>query len=205
MALGSLSSTSPMPLPEPAPFTPRRFTVEEYRQMGELGVLTEDDNVELLEGVITPKMMHNPPHDAAIMKMDEALRPFLPVGWSIRIQSSMATADSEPEPDLAIVRGRASDYVRRHPVGKDMGLVIEVADSSLMRDRHKARIYARAEAPAYWIVNLNEEQIEVFTQPSSPGDESGYRQSAVYRRGDSVPVQIPDSIGAEIPVDDLLP
>lgn len=202
MSVGSFSSSA---MPEPAPFVPRLFTVDEYRHLGELGVLTEDDDVELLEGVISPKMMHNPPHDAVIMQLDEMLRPSLATGWTLRIQSSIATADSEPEPDLVIVRGRARDYTRRHPIGKDIALVIEVADSSLLRDRNKVRIYARAGVPTYWIVNLNDEQIETFSQLTGPSDLPAYRHSQDYRRGDRAPLELPDSTQLDLLVDDVLP
>jgi hypothetical protein len=114
--------------------------------MGELAILTEDDRVELLEGWIVPKTVHNPPHDTTIELIDAALRPVLPKGYRLRIQSSITTADSEPEPDLAVVRGRARDHAARHPVPEETDIVIEVAGASLSRDRGtKLRLYARAE------------------------------------------------------------
>jgi Uma2 family endonuclease len=201
MAVGSFSSSS---MPDPA-FVPRRFTVEEYRHLGELGVLTEDDNVELLEGVITPKMMHNPPHDLALSLFEESLRALLPKGCYLRIQCSLTTSDSEPEPDLVIVKGHARDYALRHPQGSDALLVAEIADSSLVRDRNKVRIYARASVPAYWIVNLGDEQVEVYWQPSGSSDKPAYVHSAVYCRGDRVSLEIPGSAKIDTLVDDMLP
>jgi Uma2 family endonuclease len=198
------SPLSPM-MPEPAPFEPRRFTVDEYHRLGEVGVLTEDDRVELLEGVITPKMVHNPPHDAAITLLDEAIRSCLPSGWTIRIQSSMTMADSEPEPDMIVVRGKARDYARQHPVAADVGLVVEVAETSLVRDRHKARLYARAGVLVYWIVNLVDGQVEVHLQPTGPVEAPAYQETAVYGRGDSVPLTIAATVIGKLPVDDLLP
>lgn len=173
--------------------------------MGEAGVLTEDDRVELLEGVITPKMVHNPPHDGVIMQLEERLRPLLPPGWAIRLQSSLTTSDSEPEPDLAIVRGGARDYFQRHPGPADVGLVVEVADSSLMRDRKKARLYSRAGLVIYWIVNLVDGQIEVNSQPTGPVDAPEYRQTAVHRRGDLIPFVVEEVPVGTLLVDDLLP
>jgi Uma2 family endonuclease len=202
VAVGSSTSSS---FPEPAPFAVRRFSVEEYRRLGDAGVLTDEDRVELLEGVITPKMIHNPPHDAAIMLIEEALRPLLPSGWMIRIQSSITTSDSEPEPDLAVVRGTARDYSRRHPAAADVGLVVEVADTSLLRDRNKTRLYARAGVPTYWIVNLADSQIEVHWQPSGPCDSPEFQQTAVYRRGDHVTLTLSVASASKILVDELLP
>jgi Uma2 family endonuclease len=186
-------------------FVPRLFTVDEYHRLGEVGVLTEDDRVELLEGVITPKMMHNPRHDATLTLVEETLRKYLPSGWFIRLQSSMTTADSEPEPDVAIVKGAARDYLRRHPVAADVGLIAEVADSSLLRDRNKARIYARTGVPTYWIVNLVDAQIEAYSQPSGPCDQPCYRQSAVYRQGERIAMSLVGAEPCEIIVDELLP
>lgn len=201
----SVGSPPAWPLPEPIPFAPRRFTVEEYRRLGETGVLSEDDRVELLEGVITPKMMHNPPHDGTIMRIDEAIRASLPAGWTIRIQSSLTTPDSEPEPDVAIVRGRPIDYLRRHPTASDTGLVIEVADASLLRDRNKARLYTRAGVSTYWIVNLLDEQVEVLSAPSGPCDNPSYKRTEILRRGEHVPLTLAGQMVATILADDMLP
>jgi Uma2 family endonuclease len=190
---------------EAVPFVPRRFTVVEYQRMGELGVLTEEDRVELLEGVITPKMVHNPPHGVTLSLLEEALRPLLPSGWFLRVQCPIITDDSAPEPDIAIVRGTARDYLRGHPGPVDVALLVEASDSSLARDRRKARLYARAGVPVYWIVNLVEEQIEVHTQPSGPGESPTYGAIAIHKRGDSTPVIVGDATVGMLPVNDLLP
>lgn len=201
--------SSPVASPEdskPPPVAVRRFTVDEYRKLGEAGILTEHERVELLEGWIVPKMVHNPPHDNAVELADEALRLRLPVGWRIRIQSVLSTADSEPEPDLAVVRGSPRNRRSRHPTPAETGLVIEVADSSLQIDRGtKAVIYARAGIPVYWIVNLIDRQIEVHTEPSGPIERPLYRKIECLLAGQSVPFVIDDAIVATIPVDDLLP
>lgn len=193
------------PAPELAPFVPRLFTVEEYHRLGEVRVLTEDDRVELLEGVITPKMVHNPAHDGTLQIVEEALRSRLPSGWIIRNQSSLTTSDSEPEPDLVVAHGGPRDYLRHHPHAEDTCLVVEVADSSLQRDRVKTRLYARAGVPVYWIVNLVDLQIEVHWQPTGPSAHPTYAQKAIYRGGDRVPFSIPGAAEHQLPVVDLLP
>jgi hypothetical protein len=145
----------------------RRFTIAEYHQMIDTGILGEDDKVELLEGWIVPKMTRKPPHDALLGIIDDAIRDLLPKTWKVRVQSAITTADSEPEPDLAVVRGPMSRYFSRHPQQSDVGLVVEIADSSLEKDRQeKGLIYAAAGIACYWIVNIAEQMVEVYSDPA---------------------------------------
>jgi Uma2 family endonuclease len=144
----------------------RRFSVEEYEQLGQMGMLTEDDNVELLEGLIFKKMTKNPLHDWTIDFLTSILSQQLPSGWLLRIQNVLRTDDSEPEPDVVVAIGDLTTFRRRHPTGEQVALVIEVAESSLDQDWRKRRIYARAGVPVYWIVDLNDSRLEVFTQPN---------------------------------------
>src|SRR2546421_11780168 len=82
----------------------RRFSVAEYHRLTELGILTENDNLELIEGYLVLKMARNPPHDGTLHQALEIIGPHLPAGWKVRIQSALTLPDSEPEPDLAVVR-----------------------------------------------------------------------------------------------------
>src|ERR1051326_7953938 len=102
----------------------RRFTVDEYHRLTEIGILTEDDNLELIEGYLVLKMPRNPPHDETIYRASKRLDRVLPAGWLLRGQSAITLPDSEPEPDLAIVRATPDDYTTRHPTAADAGLVI---------------------------------------------------------------------------------
>lgn len=191
------------PLP---PLPVRRFTVEEYRRMGEVGVLTGDDRVELLEGWIVPKMIHNPRHDATIDQVQETVRPLLPRGWRIRIQSAITTGESEPEPDLAIVAGQPATFVSRHPGPVEIALVIEVADSSLATDRDlKGRIYARAGIPVYWIVNLIDRVVEVYRDSTGPGPAPAYRTREVFELSASVRLLVGGQDLGAIAVRELIP
>ena len=188
----------------PAPV--RRFTVQEYHRMIEVGILTDDDDVELLEGWIIPKMSRNHPHDSTIEFVDEALRALLPGGWRLRIQSAITTSDSEPEPDLTVVQGSARSREGHHPVPREIGIVVEVADSTLAQDRtEKQRIYARAALPMYWIINLVDRQVEVYTDPTGPDPVPQYRQVQVFQPGDNVPLVIAGQQVGLIPVASLLP
>ena len=193
------------PIVPPVPV--RRFTVDEYHQMIQAGIIGEDDNVELLEGWIVPKMGRNPPHDTMIsVIMTDILPPLLPKGWFRRVQSAVTTTASEPEPDVAVIRGTQRDYLARHPGPADMALVIEVADSSLSRDRTiKGPIYAAAAVPIYWIINLVDSQIEVYTDPTGPGAAPVYRVRQDYRIGDLVPFVVDGRDLGPIPAQELLP
>jgi Uma2 family endonuclease len=184
----------------------RLFTVDEYHSMIQAGILTEDDPVELLEGLVVPKMPRNPPHDCAIELAGELLRDRLAAGWGVRVQSAITTADSEPEPDLVVVRGSARTRRDHHPGPQDLALLVEVADSTLARDRgEKARLYARASVVCYWIINLMDRQIEVYTDPTGPDANPTYRRRQDYGAADQVPLFIDGQEVAQIPVIDFLP
>jgi Uma2 family endonuclease len=184
----------------------RRFSVAEYHKLIGVGILTEDDNLELLEGYLVHKMTRNPPHDATLLLLQEILLPAVLPGWRLRIQSAITLSDSEPEPDGAVVRGNARTYANRHPGPADIGLVIEVSDSTLAGDRaDKGRIYARAGLPCYWIVNLVDGQVEVYTQPSGPAANPTFAQRTDYRPGDILPVVLDGTTVATIGVADVLP
>jgi Uma2 family endonuclease len=184
----------------------RRFSVAEYHKLIDLGILTEDDNLELLEGYLVHKMSRNPPHDATIQKDMKRLLRLLSAGWDLRVQCAVTLPGSEPEPDLTVVRGDENVYVNRHPGPADIGLVIEVADSTLPSDRaDKGRIYARAGLVCYWIINLNDRQVEVYTVPSGPAASPSYGQRTDYQAGDQVPLVLDGVTVTNVAVLDLLP
>jgi Uma2 family endonuclease len=184
----------------------RRFSVSEYHRLIELGILTEDDNLELLDGYLVHKMSRNPPHDAAIQKALKKWLRLLPPGWDLRVQSAITLTESEPEPDFAIVRGDETTYVARHPSPADIGLVIEVSDSTLQGDRDdKGSIYAEAGIDCYWIVNLIDRQVEVYTVPSSPGTAPRYGNRVDHRGSDTVSILLGGTALIQISVQDLLP
>jgi Uma2 family endonuclease len=179
-----------------------RLTVEKYHEMIQSSILTEDDPIELLEGWLVTKMSKNRPHSISTQRTREALARIVPSGWYVDDQEPITTADSEPEPDVLVVRGSREDYPDRHPSPEDIALVIEVADATLQRDRTlKLRVYANARITAYWILNLPERQVEAYANPS----EAAYRQRIVYRESDTVPVIIGSQEVGRIPVRDLLP
>src|SRR5262249_34902226 len=110
-----------------------RFSVACYQRMIETGILTSEDRVELLENWVVLKTARNPPHDGTIDLLKAALPPLVPPGWLLRCQQTLVLPDSQSEPDFSVVRGGPRSYLTRHPTAADAGLVIEVADSSLLR------------------------------------------------------------------------
>src|ERR1043166_6279828 len=131
----------------------RRISVPEYHRLTEIGVLTEDDNLELIEGYLVLKMARNPPHDGTIQVTADRFRGCLPGNWCVREQSAITLPESEAEPDTAVVRGNNRAFFSHHPQPAEIGLLVEVADSSLAGDRvDKCRIYSRAMIPVYWII-----------------------------------------------------
>jgi Uma2 family endonuclease len=174
--------------------------------MIQAGILTENDDVELLEGLILKKMARNPPHDVGVEVARDALGRNLPQGWSLRGQSAITTADSEPEPDVAVVRGEPRAYRLQHPEPADIGVLVEVSDSTLAYDRsEKGRVYAHAGIGYYWIINLVDGWIEVYTDPDATGAAPAYRTRTDYRPGDSIPLMLDGKMAALLAVADLLP
>jgi Uma2 family endonuclease len=173
--------------------------------MAEVGVLTAADQMELLEGLLVDKMTQNPPHNAAGDLAAEELRGVLPAEWRVREQKAIRLPDSVPEPDISVVQGPLTRYARRHPQPSDIGMLVEISDSTLKEDRSlMGRIYARARIPIYWIVNLVDRQVEVYSQPKG-GKNPGYQQRRDYVAGEAVPVLVGDKVVGHVPVRNLLP
>ncbi|MDR7409879.1 MAG: Uma2 family endonuclease [Armatimonadota bacterium] len=179
----------------------RKWSREEYERLVALGVLREDEPVQLVEGEIVQMSPQNAPHATAVRLVEEALRRVAGEGFDVRAQLPLALGpDSEPEPDVAVVRGGPRDYRDRHPVGEDTVLVVEVAESTWRFDRErKGRVYALAEIAEYWIVNLDRRVLEVYRSPKA-GDYQD--QSTVEGSGSVAPLFRPD---ARVAVADLLP
>ncbi|TWT93714.1 Uma2 family endonuclease [Neorhodopirellula pilleata] len=180
----SFASELAMPLPI------HRFSVQQYHQLGELGVLKPEDRVELLEGWIVEKMNQRPIHGFAVRYLDQWLQAFCLVGHMLQCQLPITTESSEPEPDLAVVKGQNSDYRERYPNGSECRLVIEVADTSLAKDRAKASIYATSGVQEYWIVNLVDNQLECY----SDSDAVRYQTQTTLTAGQTKETQISDTL-----------
>ncbi len=190
---------------DPPPVSLRRFSVAEYHRLGEVGVLTEQDRVELIEGWIVNKMNRNPQHDWCLHQCLSIWQKYLPAEFLIRIQSASTTSDSEPEPDLAIVTGPAERYRQTRPAAADVQLVIEVSESSLRYDQTvKSRVYARAGIPAYWVINLVQRQIELYGRPSTT-EPASYLDRTVLTASDTLSLTVAGAQHGRIVVSDLVP
>jgi Uma2 family endonuclease len=186
------------------PFPIARFSVEQYHRMIEAGAFTEDDRLELIEGWVVKQMAKGPGHEYAVGQCEELLRNLLPAGWHVRNQAPITLARSEPEPALAIVRGDRRGYRRRHPYAADVGLLIEVSDSSLDTDRLKGKTYGAAGITEYWIVNLTDRGVEVYASPDE-ASEIGYARRQSFEQSDAVPLHIAGMDLGSVAVAVLLP
>ncbi|MBD2029494.1 Uma2 family endonuclease [Phormidium sp. FACHB-322] len=131
------------------------------------GILTPEDRVELLDGQIVEMVPQDPPHASRIDDGGDYLKAVFANRAKVRVQLPITLAPgSEPEPDFAIVRIDENRYRDRHPQSQDVLLLIEVADSTLKRDRiYKAEIYAKAGISEYWIVDFKKRQVVVSQDP----------------------------------------
>src|SRR5262245_44754548 len=112
-----------------------RITVGQYHRMIETGILTEDDPVELLEGLLIEKMTKNRRHSVSTRRTRRSLERIMPSGWYVDSQEPITTSDSEPEPDVIVVRESMSEVTDRQPLAEEVTLVIEVSDATLPKDR----------------------------------------------------------------------
>jgi len=147
--------------------TRRLLTVKEYNRMRETGILTEDDRVELIDGEIFKMSPIGSKHAAVVGAIKDWLIVHTYEKAIVRVQDPITAGNfSEPEPDIAVVRFRDDYYKDEHPRPSELLLVIEVADTSLTYDREiKAPLYAKAGIVEYWIINLENRQVERFREP----------------------------------------
>lgn len=185
-----------------------QFSPEQYRRMGELGILGSDAHVELLEGVVVTMSPIGPAHAYTTQRIYDLVAARLPAGWTARMQSPITFERSEPQPDLAIVRGSQADFKRRHPHSAEVGLIVETSDASLDIDRaEKGPIYAAAGIPIYWIINLIQRQVEVYSNPIPATDAAParYAHEEVFGENDTAPIVLDGQTAIQIAVRDLLP
>lgn len=178
----------------------RRFTADEYHQMGEAGIFSEFDRVELIEGEILTMSPIGSPHSAAVDKAAQTLILRAGARAIVRVQGPIRlNRFTEPEPDLVLLRPRPDFYKSAHPAPADVLLVIEIADTSLRFDREiKASLYARNAIAEYWLVDLVGQAVTCQSAP----EDGVYRNAMIAGRGDTLsPRYLPD---CTITVDSLL-
>ena len=170
----------------PASRTRFRFTVDEYEQMIEFGILTEDDRVELIRGEIVDKMSIGPDHQGCAKQINRAFKRIPDDQAVIGIGDPIRLPESEPEPDVSVMKFSPDRYRKRIPRADEVLLAIEVSDSSLDDDRLvKGPMYAEARIPEYWIANLPDDCLEVYRSPQPDGT---YADKQILHRGQQVEV-----------------
>ncbi len=183
----------------------QRINVDQYHRMIDARVFSQGEKCELIRGVILEKPVPKPPHAYAVDVLSDLLKALIEAGSLMRSQQPITIGDSEPGPDVIVVTGSRNDYKSRHPKPDQIQLIVEVADTSLRGDQTtKLELYAESMISCYWIVNLTKRCLQVPTQPRG-GRKPGYRKTAIYNSGDSVPVVIDGKKLGTIPVDDILP
>ncbi len=210
---GATMTTAVAPAPSPAsqPSAPEptasassrvyRFSVAQYEKMINAGVLTKQDKVELIEGLLVKKMTKNSHHLTTTWQIDRHLGARMPEGWITVTEWPILLARSEPEPDVMLLRGSIADYADRKPGPGQVALLVEVADSSLDDDRARAPLFAEAGIPTYWIANIPDRRIEVYSDPAG----AEYRSRQDFGLDAEVPLILDGQTVARLLVRDLLP
>lgn len=162
----------------------RLWTVDDYHRMIEAEILTNSDRVELLEGQIIQLSPQQPPHAATTQRASDYLRTLLAGKATIRVQLPITLPpNSEPEPDVAVVRIDNNEYQESHPTPADIFLVVEVADTTLYTDRaQKELAYAKAGIIDYLVLNVSKRQVYVFRDP----EDNKYKQENLLNEDDTI-------------------
>jgi Uma2 family endonuclease len=201
--LASMPTQPASPIRIPWPLY--RMSLEQYESLIATGFFAKHDDVHLIHGYVVNRMAESPEHGAVCDVIRRTMEVILlaVAGWHARGQNGLKIPSqvSIPRPDLAIVRGDWRDYLNRYPESRDTALVVEVSVSSLDEDRAMADIYAAGGVPVYWIVNVDDGQVEVYSDPGP----SGYQSHEVLAPGHVLSVMVNGVEVGEIPVADILP
>jgi Uma2 family endonuclease len=191
--------------PRPADWIPAplaRLTVDQYEALIDSGVFTERDRFQLINGLLVAKLPKKRPHVIACDETSRLLARIIPHAWHVMTEDPVRIPPkSEPEPDVAVVRGKPRDYPILPPGSETLAMVVEIADRTITKDRKMVRVYGPAGIPVYWIVNLKTRKIEVYSDPRS----DGYATRRDFSEGDSVPVMVEGKEVGRIAVTDVLP
>ncbi len=169
------------------------ITTDVYHQMIQQGILTSNDKIELLEGDLIKMSAVGPRHAACVDRLSEILRTEFGKSVTLRHQNPVELSDkSEPEPDIAILKRREDFYAQAHPAPSDVLFLIEISESTLKIDRGvKLSAYAKAGIVEYWIVNLQEDIIEVYSNPAG----NSYQLARIVHRHETLsPILLPSVV-----------
>ncbi|MGH2759163.1 MAG: Uma2 family endonuclease [Actinomycetota bacterium] len=171
----------------------RLFTVEEFHRMGEAGILDDDARLELWGGEIYEMPPIGPAHQGDVNVLTTKLVRALGDRAIVSVQGPIVLDDYyEPLPDLAVLRPRDDFYRKAHPRPADVFLLVEVADTTLRRDRReKMPVYATAGIPEAWLLDITGRRLEVYSRPSP----DGYKATTILTPGELVsPQAFPDVV-----------
>lgn len=184
-------------VPDRSPFLKQHYviSVEDYHAFGDAGFLSED--VELLRGIIVQQTPKSPLHDIVLRLLARKLTRGVSEAYDVRVESPLTLHDSEPEPDISVVKWEPETRRTSHP--RTALLVAEVAITSIAVDEEKAHIYAEAGIPEYWLIRPEARELDLYREPTA----SGYTSRTTLRDGDSLrAVALP---GIELVVSDVFP
>jgi hypothetical protein len=202
--MSTITPTQPITSPAgPAapPFTDvYRMNIDEFERVADL---LKAERVELIDGFIVERAAMDPPHVLSSEKLRRKLDQLLPDNWFVRADKPLQVHRTyESLPDFAVVEGDPETYADRHPAPADVAMVIEISDSTLTKDRGEKQVnYARGGISVYWIVNLIDRQVEVYTNPNA----DSYSWCVIFKPGQSVPVVIDGVEVGQIAVAEILP
>ncbi len=176
--------TTVVELEKTSKVVPKRFRVEDFRRMTEVGILLEDNSWEIIDGYLIDKMSTGSKHASTVKRLDEILRDQLGKSVNISAQDPIHLDDfNEPLPDIAILKRRNDFYAENHPTPQDVLLLIEVSDSTVEYDRkYKKTLYAEAGIVEFWIVNLPDETVECYSSLKN----GTYRLARISEKGETV-------------------
>lgn len=170
------------------------LSVEEYHRLGEFN--EHGKRTELIRGIVIEKMSKSPLHRTIVSLLYRMFLARLPSGFTVWQEQPLTFVDSEPEPDISVIRGGERDFLEAHPTTAE--LVVEVAVSSPALDRENASLYAEAGVKEYWIVLGRARQVEVYRRP----ENGRYQETRVVGVNDTLEcLSVP---GARIPLAELL-
>ena len=186
---------------------PYRLSVEQFLKMIVAGVFPDEARVELIRGRLIKRMTKYTPHNFAVDALAERLRDLVAPGHRVREEKSVDIGQhSRPEPDIAVARGPRDAYQTRDPQAENLVLVVEVSHSTYRKDRGPMwGLYAEAGVPVYWVVNISQKQIEVYSDPAGKGRAAEYRRAETFAAGAEAPVVIAGVEVGKVAVNEILP
>ncbi|AMV38432.1 Uma2 family endonuclease [Planctomyces sp. SH-PL62] len=185
---------------------PYRFTADQVWRMIAAGIIPDDVDVELLRGRIYRITKHEP-HNYAVARTTKLLRAMLPPGFHAREEKSMRHGRSSiPEPDVAVVPGSEDDFRPEPPATSEAALIVEICASSRTADyRDKTSLYASADVPIYWVLDVDGRKLDVFSEPKGSGRDAGYARHASFAESEPAPVVLAGREVGRIAAKDMLP